>query len=183
MGAETPAPSRCRRHEAPRTAAEANGGPGGARGGANVGGAARAAAPGPAARLGVQVASGANHREGCRGGGDAARARLGPAGPYYAVRGVGSATGPGRGAAPCGAGAALLRRHRPGPGRIPGIDSARPGRFTRPTAPAARTPAGPGRQAASRLGTAEGNSKTSGLFCCEVRVAALSELTAISVRR
>lgn len=123
--ARRPRPSRCRRHEAPRTAAEANGGPGGAGGGANAGGAARAAAPGPAARLGVQVVSGANHREGCRG--EAMPPVRGPAGPYYAARGEGSASGPGRGAAPCGAGAALRRRwRRPARGASPGLTAPGP---------------------------------------------------------
>lgn len=108
--------SPCRRHEAPRTAAEANGGPRGAGGGANAGGAARAAAPGPAASLGVQVASGTIHREGCWGGGSGA-----------VPRGAGGGICPrpgGRGAAPCGAGVALLRP--PGRLRSPGL-AALPG--------------------------------------------------------
>lgn len=74
-------PRRPRRHEASRAAAEANGAAGAGGGGANAGGAARAAPPGPASRLGLQVARGANHPA-VAGGGRGA-------GPYHAGWGRG----------------------------------------------------------------------------------------------
>lgn len=74
-------PRRPRRYEASRAAAEANGAAGAGGGGANAGGVARAAPPGPASRLGLQVARGANHPA-VAGGGRGA-------GPYHAGWGRG----------------------------------------------------------------------------------------------